>query len=262
MGNVVYKSFSRRFLRKLLQMLPPFIGQWLIKHRPGRWPPKVGSVRFGSFRRVTPISRSFGFDRGQPIDRYYIESFLERHAKDIGGRVLEIQDNAYTIRFGGKRVTRSDVLNVNEGFPKTTIVADLTKADHLPGQVFDCIIFTQTLGVIYDLRAALFTLHRILKPSGVILATVPGISQLAPEEYMAKFTPRLEYYWSFTPSSVERLFKEYFPGATVEVESYGNVLTSICFLEGLSYTELRRDELDYHDPHYPMNISIRAQKRH
>jgi hypothetical protein len=44
-------------------------------------------VEFGSFRRLTPISRLWGSDRGQPIDRRYIENFLKRHAGDIRGRV-------------------------------------------------------------------------------------------------------------------------------------------------------------------------------
>lgn len=248
-------TYTRRFLRKLVSMLPPFIGRWLIACRPGSPRPRIGFVRFGNFRRLTPISRLWGNDRGRPVDRYYIESFLEWHAEDIHGCVLELGDNTYTKRFGGERVTRSDVLNVKEGDPNSTIVADLTTAHHLPGEAFDCIIFTQALQYMYDLHAALLTLHRILKPSGVILATVPGISQIDHDD------PRYEHYWFFTPKLAERLFKECFPGSTVEVESYGNVLTSICFLEGLSYTELKRDELDHRDPLYPTTIAVRAQKR-
>ena len=38
-------------------------------------------------RRVMPISKKHGFDRGTPIDRYYTESFLEAHQADIQGRV-------------------------------------------------------------------------------------------------------------------------------------------------------------------------------
>jgi hypothetical protein len=33
-------------------------------------------IEFGSFRRLTPISRLWGSDRGQPIDRRYIETSL------------------------------------------------------------------------------------------------------------------------------------------------------------------------------------------
>jgi hypothetical protein len=67
----------------------------------------VGAVGFGSLRRTEPISRDFGFVRGGPVDRYYIEGFLSRHAGDIAGRVLEIGDDTYTRRFGGGAVTQA-----------------------------------------------------------------------------------------------------------------------------------------------------------
>ena len=64
---------------------------------------------------VTPISRLWGSDRGLPIDRYYLERFLERHAGDVRGHVLKLYDDSYTRLLGGERVTRSDVLNVSKG---------------------------------------------------------------------------------------------------------------------------------------------------
>jgi len=237
-------------------MLPVSVGDLLRSY--GRQKrglrPKVGFVRFGSLRRVMPVSSVWGYDRGKPVDRYYIESFLEQHASDIRGRVLELQDNTYTTKFGGSRVTRSDVLCVKDGEPNATIVADLTSAPHLPSDTFDCIIFTQALQFMYDLHAALSTLHRILKPSGVILATVPGITPVD------RGDPGVDQYWSFTPEAVGRLFKEAFPGSPLSIEFYGNVLSSISFLEGLACNELRRDELDRNDPRYPVVIAIRAQK--
>ena len=51
--------------------------------------PLVGKVRFGDLKRLTPISPKWGLDRGRPIDRSYIESFLAQHASNIRGRVLE-----------------------------------------------------------------------------------------------------------------------------------------------------------------------------
>ena len=50
---------------------------------------------------LEPVSRSFGFDRGTPVDRRYIEQFLARHAAAIRGDVLEVGDDGYTRRFGG-----------------------------------------------------------------------------------------------------------------------------------------------------------------
>ena len=62
--------------------------------------------------------------------------------------------------------------------PEATIVADLADAAHIPADAFDCIILTQTLHLIFDVRAAVATVRRILAPGGVVLATVPGISQV------------------------------------------------------------------------------------
>jgi SAM-dependent methyltransferase len=168
--------------------------------------------------------------------------------------VLEIGGDAYTRRFGRDRVTTSDVLNLASGNSRTTIIADLTDANHIPSGAFDCIIFTQTLQYIYDARAAIHTLLRILKPGGVLLATCPGISQISLDE-------STEYWcWGFTSLSARRLLEEAFPAGSVEVEAHGNVLAAAAFLYGLAADELRQEELDYRDPLYQVSITARASK--
>lgn len=219
-----------------------------------QWPP-VRTVRFGSLRRLTPISQTFGFDRGQCIDRYYIEGFLACRASDICGHVLEIGDDSYTRKFGAGRVTRSDVLHLRAGNPNATLVGDLANAQHILSDIFDCIIFTQTLQFIYDVRAALGHLHRILKPGGVLLATFPGISQISRHDM-----DRWGDYWRFTTLSAQRLFEETCPAAEVTVKAYGNVLAAAAFLHGLAAQELEREELEYHDPDYELLITVRVVK--
>jgi SAM-dependent methyltransferase len=219
----------------------------------------VGQVRFGSLRRLHPIGEVFGVKRGQSvdrcIDRYYITAFLARYAADIHGHVLEIADNTYTRRFGGGHVQCADVLHAVSGNPAATIVADLTSATNVPSERFDCIILTQTLQYIYDLRAALRTVHRLLKPGGVVLATVPGISQTS--RYDAE---QWGEFWRFTTLSAQRLFGEAFPAHGMVIQGHGNVLVALAFLHGLLSEELRQEELDYHDPDYELLITIRAQK--
>lgn len=218
------------------------------------WPP-VGWVRFGSLRRLKPISQSWGSDRGLPIDRYYIERFLAARAQDIKGHVLEIGDDRYTRKFGGDRVTQSNVLHVAERRPQITIIGDLTSADHIPSNSFDCIVLTQTLQVIYDVPAALKTVYRILKPGGVALVTVPGISKISRYDM-----DRWGHYWSFTTRSAQRLFEIAFPAANVHVKAHGNVLVAIAFLHGMAAEELRQKELDCVDPDYELLITVRAVK--
>ena len=230
----------------------PQIGRQDKERRKER--PPVGRVRFGDLRRLAPISRKFGLDRGGPIDRYYIETFLARHAGDVGGRVLEIKDSSYTNRYGNGRVVFSDVLDIAEENQRASIVADLTRADHVPSDAFDCIICTQTLHFIYDVRAAVRTLHRILKPGGTLLATFPGISQTGCERLGE------QYLWTFTKLSARQLFEEAFPAQNIVVEAHGNVLAATGFLQGLSAKELRKEELEHDDPDYELLIALRAVK--
>ena len=221
------------------------------------WLFPVRRVRsFERLRRVTPISREWGYDRGQPIDRHYIEGFLAKHAADVRGRVLEILDATYTRRFGGDRVTHSDVLDLDAANRAATIIGDLASAEHIPADTFDCIICTQTLLLIYDVRAAIQTLHRIMKPGGVLLATVPGIAHQICRYDMDRWGD----YWRFTSRSIRRLFEEAFPAERVEVIAAGNVLAAIAFLHGLAAEELTRDEIDYQDPDYELSLCVRAVK--
>jgi SAM-dependent methyltransferase len=212
-------------------------------------------VRWGSLRTAAPISRVFGFDRGTPIDRCYIEKFLGVNALDIRGRVLEVADNSYTRRFGADRVTESDILHAEAGNSAATIVGDLESGEGIPPGVFDCIVLTQTLNVVYEIRAAVGTVFRALKPGGVVLATVPGISQISRYDM-----DRWGDYWRFTSLSARKLFAEAFGEANVTVASYGNVLSAIAFIEGIAVEELRKQELDYYDRDYEVLIGIKARK--
>jgi SAM-dependent methyltransferase len=229
---------------------------WRYLRRSTRWPP-VGFVRFGSLRRVTPLSRDWGFDRGQPVDRHFIEQFLAKHAGDIYGHVLEIGTDMYTRRFGGAGVTRSEVLDVAETHPHVTIVADLTEPDpeQLQAETFDCFILTQTLHFIYDVRAALCTARRVLKPGGVLLLTAPGLAPINRYEM-----DRWGDYWRFTSRSLERLLKETFPSSDVKVEAHGNVLACVAFLHGISADELKPSELEHADPDFQLSITARVRK--
>jgi hypothetical protein len=215
----------------------------------------VGGVDLGDLRRLAPISKEWGFDRGQPIDRYYIERFLESWSGDVRGHTLEVGSNRYTTRFGGDRVVKSDVLHVSKSEPPVTIVADLTRDDGIPGATFDCVILTQTLQFIFDTRSALENLHRILVPGGVLLATFPGICQISREDMDQFGQP-----WSFTTYSARRLFEEAFSGAELGIRAYGNVLSAVALLEGLAAQDLEPEELKHHDPDYEVLVTVRARK--
>jgi SAM-dependent methyltransferase len=194
-------------------------------------------------------------ERGLPVDRYYIEQFLAQNKRDIQGRVLEIGDDTYTRKFGEDRVSQSDVLHVSEQRHRVTIIGDLVQADKIPSNAFDTVILTQTLQVIYDTTGAIRTVYRILKPGGIVLVTVAGISKISRYDM-----DRWGYYWSFTTKSIRRLFEAAFPEENIKVEAHGNVLAAISFLHGLAAEELRQKELEYSDPDYELLITLRAVK--
>lgn len=225
-----------------------------MRQRLGRAPlaPGFGQTKWGDLRRTTPISGNFGFQRGQPIDRHYIEGFLVRHAADIAGRVLEVGDNDYTVKFGGGQVVRSDVLHISPGAPQATIVGDLASAEHIPDDSFDCFVLTQTLQMIFDMPAAIRTINRILRPGGVVLITVPGITQVDQDEW------RDTWYWSLTSTALRRLLSRGWSDVTVE--THGNVLSAVAFLHGIAAAELTPEEVAVRDEAYPVIVAARAVK--
>jgi SAM-dependent methyltransferase len=229
---------------------------WRRISRTLRGIPHVGAVDFGDLRRTSPISRDFGTDRGLPIDRYYIEGFLERNAADVRGAVLEVGDSTYTRRYGGDRVQSSDIWHVDTSNPRASIVGDLANPPPLAPAAFDCVVLTQTLQFIEDPAAALRTVHFLLRPGGVLLLTVPCLTPVVP---WSQWGPR--WYWGFTAVGVDRLLGEVFGAAQSISTVHGNVLAAIAFLHGLAAQELTPAELDVVDSDYQVVIAARARKK-
>ena len=158
----------------------------------------------------------------------------------------------YTVRFG-VGVETSDVLDIDPSNPSATIVADLAAADDVPSEAFDCFVLTQTLQYVYDLHAAVRHVHRILRPAGTVLCTVPTVSRIA------RGTLATEY-WRLTALGCKRLFTDAFTGGTVDAHAHGNVLTAVAFLVGMAAEELSPRELDLADPFFPLLVTVRATK--
>jgi len=219
-------------------------GPWTESDR--RWRRLLRPAWPAFLRRARPLSDFWGFDRGTPLDRHYIEAFLAQHREDIRGRVLEVHDSGYTDRFDSG-VEKRDVLDIDPANPRATIVADLSKINGLPARAFDCFILTQTLHLIYDLPAAVRSCHHLLRPGGVLLVTGPAVSRV-----------RSGDFWRFTPASLGRLLGESF--GQVTVHAYGNVLAATAFLSGMAKEEVPSRLLDKHDEHFPVIVAARAVK--
>ncbi len=200
-----------------------------------------------------PVSRQFGSERGRPIDRWYIERFLKANAADVRGRVLEVAEPTYTQWYGGEDVASSDVLYAAEGNPEATLVGDLVSGDGLAEQNWDCFICTQTLQFIADTKAAVAGTRRLLAPGGVLLATVPGISQISTVDDDAWGD-----WWRFNERGTRLLFEAEYGAANVTVERHGNVQAAAAFLYGMAAEDLETAELEREDPDYHMVICVRA----
>jgi len=95
----------------------------------------------------------------------------------------------------------------------------------------------------------------LLKPGGVLLATLPGISQVS--RYDAD---RYGDYWRFTEDSARLLFEPLFTGG-VQVASSGNALAACLLLQGIPQEELPDAALlDRQDRDYPLIVTVVARK--
>ena len=205
---------------------------------------------------LSPASDVWGIDRGTPIDRHYIELFLRAHSDDIRGRVLEVKDSHYTKTFGSPQVEHAAVIDIDSTNPNATIVADLTRADRLLENQFDCFVLTQTLHIIYDVRSALQNALRLLKPTGVLLCTLPAVSRVNYENGGLDSGD----YWRFTQAAVRRLMTEVGNAENFSVTSYGNVRVCTAFLYGFAAHELTPSDLEFCDPWFPLIHCVRATK--
>lgn len=203
---------------------------------------------------IGPVSRSFGEDRGTPIDRYYIDKFLGEKQSLITGTVLEIADSKYSRKFG-QNVSSFEVLHVDQTNPNTTIIGDLTMPEGLPENKIDCFICTQTINFIYNYTDALRGAHRLLKPGGYLLATLAGPSQVSRYDM-----DRWGDYWRFTTLSAMKMMEAVFGKGNVEIDYYGNCLSAISLLRGIAAEEITAQELDIKDADYELIITVVARK--
>jgi hypothetical protein len=207
--------------------------------------------RFGNLRRTRPLSADFGFDRGTPIDRYYVDQFFKRHEHRITGRVLEVQMAAYGLRFGrGVSVCHSIDVNPDVG---PTYRCDLARSGGVvPDDSYDCFLMPSTIQHLREVEPALKHALRIVRPGGSVLATAAGFVPLIPDHHLD--------FWRLTPAGWTEATSRIWPGCEVEVVAYGNCLAAIAALHGIAVEELDHQELDVFDARYPVLTGIACVK--
>jgi SAM-dependent methyltransferase len=204
---------------------------------------------------TAPLSDVVGTDRGTPVDRFFIERFLESHADRVRGDVLDIKDRLYTTRYGGDRVTKSDILDINRENTEANIFGDIRDLAGIGDNSYDCFIITQVLQYVDDLHAAVRSAHRILKPGGSLLVTVPSLGKLDGHEDNVS-----GHFWRFTCDSARYLFQKHFAPQNLEINGWGNVLVATGMLQGWARQEIPRAKLEYYDPQFTCGVTICATK--
>lgn len=200
---------------------------------------------------IEPLSDHYGLDRGTPLDRRFIETFLDERKGLIRGSVLEVEDDAYTTRYGGDRVSERTIVDINGSNPRATLIADLEQPASLSLENYDCIILTQTLHLLRQPGRCIENCYHALRRRGVLLATAPSVSRVSP-------TYPDSDYWRFTPAGIAALFSRHWPGHFT-VHAKGNLRSCIGFLLGEVVEEVAPAVLD-DDPRFPLNVAVEAHK--
>ncbi len=221
--------------------------------------PLFRQLRCLQFRRLRPIGD--GKQRGTPIVRYYWNRFLTQHQADIRGTALEVGTTDTIRRYGDQAVINADAIDLFPHSPEVTIVADLSRADHVPSDSYDCFVNQFTMHLIYDIEAALYHAIRILKPGGVLLVNFPCVDYYFSHGLDMGTGEPLFLYWWFTPIQVENLLRRVGLGETdYALEVYGNLFARIAYQLNLAAEELTKRELEYSDPGHPLLICARVIK--
>jgi hypothetical protein len=209
--------------------------------------------RWGNLRRLQQFSRDhFGFDRGTPIDRYYVDQFFQQHRDAITGDVLEIDKDMYAGQYGHdmRKVDTFDI-EPDPDWPPT-FVCDLAHSeDILPSEAYDCVLLPCTLSVLRELGPCLRNALRVLRPNGVILASGATTMPLNTED---------GDYWHHSPAGWREFLPSVWPGCEIVVEGYGNCLAVAAANLGLVVEDLTPKELDYYDPILPVTTTVFCRK--
>jgi SAM-dependent methyltransferase len=221
--------------------------------------PVVRRFRGLQLRRLRPFAN--GQQRGEAIVRRYWERFLEAHRSDIRGKCLEIGSQVTIRRLGGPAVTQAAAIDIAPHSSEITVVADLSRADQIAGDDFDCLINPFTMHLIYDVEAALYHSLRVLKPGGVLLVNFPCVDFYFSRGLDMGTGRPLFMFWWFTPIQVENLLRHAGLGsADYQMQIDGNLFARVAYQMNMPAEELSPEELNHVDEGHPLLISVRAVK--
>jgi SAM-dependent methyltransferase len=210
--------------------------------------PAKGSIDWGDFKKTVPICQAFGLTRGTPVDRYYLDKFIQEIQTQIAGNILEVggtpkDKDFYQVNPG----TSYRILNIEAG-PGVDIVGDVHDASLIAPESLDSVIIFNVLEHCYAPWIAVENIYKWLKPGGKCFAMVPSAVRV-------HATP--VDYWRPLPDAFSWVFKNY---TQQKLYVYGNPITVIASYHGIAVEELTKAELDAFHPDYPVATCIVAEK--
>lgn len=136
---------------------------------------------------------------------------LRRRLPTLGGLVLDVGGGRRTLHDDawpeGTRRLRLDVVPLHE----PDVVADVVRLPFVDA-TFDSVLLSQVLEHLPEPHAAVREIHRVLKPGGVLIGTVPFVFPIHADPWD---------FHRYTAAALERILV---PFGAVEIEPYGNAL--------------------------------------
>lgn len=249
--------------------------------------------------RTEPVSRIFGLDRGQPVDRFYIERFLAKYRNHIKGNLLEVAEDIYSRKFADHdlnpvfhilhlKETKGEGRNPGDltGFsilpPEATGESETLRTDStgfstshheatgesetLHGDLTNAATLPEAVFDCFICTQTYNFIYEIEKAvAGTCRLLKPGGTLLATVAGISQISAydrdRWGDYWRLTPQSAKKLFGEVFGESNVEITVCGNFAAARALLDGLAVEDLPDPEiLNHHDADYPVIIGIKAQR--
>ena len=210
--------------------------------------PAINTIDWGDLRRRFPLCNLFGFTRGTPIDRYYLDKFISEIRPQVAGTVLEVGgvlQNRELYQFS--KATEYHTLDIAAN-PGVTSVGDVHDPATFKPESLDAVVIFNVLEHCHNPWVVVQNIYIWLKVGGKCFCMVPSAQRLhdIPGDY-----------WRPLPDGMQQLFQDY---RQKKLYVYGNPLTVVANFMGISAEELSSDELDDFHPDYPVITCIVAMK--
>jgi hypothetical protein len=197
------------------------------------------------------VSSKFGFDRGQPIDRLYIEHFINSNCGKISHACgIEVGEIHYLNSINvNNKIILSHPSFTGATHSDTQILLDLNtiSVKSTSSPLADIIICTNVLNFVKYPDIAMENFRNLLTQKGKLILTVSASMPISRFD-----SERWGDYWRFTEQGLKLLVEK--SGFECSTEVYGNYHASLAFLSGYAVEDCSEFDLLFKDLRFPITI--------